>query len=186
LEDTKIIQMYWDRDEAAIVATAEKYGNYCRSIANNILGNNEDAEECVNDTYLRVWNSIPPHSPNVLSAYLGRVTRNLALNKYSQKFAGKRGGGEIPIVLDELTEIVSCTENVEQEIDNKELVDAINMFLDTLTPKQRIIFVSRYWYTDSITEIAACQGMKKGTVSMTLNRIRNKLQNYLSERGFEL
>lgn len=186
MEDAKIVQLYWDRDEQAIPATSDKYGRYCTSIAKNILGNKEDAEECVNDTYLNAWNSMPPHRPNMLSTFLGKITRNLSFNRYKHNTAEKRGSGEFSMVLDELSEVVSGQDSVEQEMDYKELVKAINKFLDNLSPEKRRIFICRYWYADSISEIAARSGMKEGTVSMTLNRIRSKLCNYLLERGFEL
>ena len=114
MDDRTIIRLYWNRDEQAIPATAEKYGRYCASIAGNILGSKEDAEECVNDVYLHVWNSIPPHRPEVLSAFLGKITRNLALNLYKHNTADKRGGGELPAVLDGLAELVSGDEDTEQ------------------------------------------------------------------------
>lgn len=128
MDDGQIVQFYWDRDERAIPATADKYGNYCTSIAKNILGNPEDAEECVNDTYMRAWNSMPPHRPNVLSAFLGKITRNVSLNRYKQNTADKRGGGEVPAVLEEIAELVSDTDSVEQEVDRRELVKAIDAF----------------------------------------------------------
>lgn len=186
MDDTGIIQLYWDRDQNAITETAAKYGNYCTSIAKNILGNQEDTEECVNDTYMNAWNSIPPHRPNILSAFLGKITRNLSFNRYKHNHAGKRGGGEISAVLDELSGCVSGKDNVEQEIEYKELVKAIDSFLDTLPPEKRSIFICRYWYTDSISEIAKQFHMRENTVSMTLHRIRAKLQKYLMERGYEL
>ena len=186
MEDGKIIQLYWDRDEQAIPATAEKYGSYCISIARNILGNREDAEECVNDTYLNAWNSMPPHRPGMLSAFLGKIVRNLSFNRYKHNTAGKRGGGELPVVLDELSELVSGREDVEQAFYHRELVRSIDAFLDGLSPEKRSIFLSRYWYTDSISEIAARHGIKDGAVSMMLNRLRRKLHNFLLERGFEL
>ncbi len=116
MDDSKIVQLYWDRDEQAIPATSDKYGTYCISIAQNILGNQEDAEECVNDTYMSAWNSMPPHRPKILSVFLGKITRNLSLNRYKQNTAGKRGGGEVPVVLDEIAELVSDTGSVEQEV----------------------------------------------------------------------
>ena len=186
MEDTRIVQLYWDRDQKAITETATKYGNYCTSIAKNILGNKEDAEECVNDTYMNVWNSMPPHRPNMLSVFLGKITRNLSFNRYKHNNADKRGGSEISAVLDELSECVSGKDNVEQEIEYKELIKAIDSFLDTLSSEKRSIFVCRYWYTDSIAEIARQFNMRENTVSMTLNRIRLKLQKYLMERGYEL
>ena len=186
MDDAKIVQLYWDRNEQAIPATADKYGRYCTSIANNILGNNEDAEECVNDTYLNAWNSMPPHRPRILSTFLGKITRNLSFNRYRRNTANKRGGGELPVVLEELSDLVSGKDDVGQAFDQKELTKAIDTFLDRLSPKKRSIFVSRYWYTDSISEIAVRHGMNDGAISMTLNRLRLKLHNYLLERGFEL
>ena len=181
LEDARIVQLYWDRDEQAIPATADKYGSYCTSIAQNILGSYEEAEECVNDTYLHAWNSMPPNRP-----FLGKITRNLSLNRFKHNTADKRGGGELPVVLDELSELVSGNNGVEQEISRKELVKAIDTFLDTLSPEKRSIFVCRYWYADSISRIARKHRLNEGAVSMTLNRLRLKLHNYLLERGFEL
>lgn len=186
LEDSIIVQLYWNRDEQAITATADKYGSYCNSIARNILGSIEDSEECVNDTYLCAWNSIPPHKPIFLSTYLGKIVRNLAFNRYKQKNADKRGHGQLPAVLDELSDIVSGNDNVEHEIEQKEIVNAIDAFLSTLSLKNRNIFISRYFYTESISAISSKYNMKEGTVSMRLNRLRQKLHNYLLERGFEL
>ena len=186
MDDAKIVQMYFDRNEQAIPATADKYGNYCISIANNILGNHEDAEECVNDTYLNTWNAIPPHRPKMLSTFLGKIVRNLAFNRYKHNTADKRGGGEITAVLDELAGCVSGNDNVEQAYEHKELVAAINDFLGTLPAEKRNIFVCRYWYTDSISDIAARFDMTYSAVSMMLNRLRTKLHNYLTERGYEL
>ncbi|MGI6029279.1 MAG: RNA polymerase sigma factor [Candidatus Heteroscillospira sp.] len=186
MDDAQIVRLYWERDEKAIPATADKYGNYCASIAKNILGNQEDAEECVNDTYLNAWNSMPPHRPGVLSSFLGKITRNLSINRYRRSTAVKRGGGQLPAVLDELAGCVSGRDDVEDEFDRQELVKAIDAFLDTLSEDKRSIFVCRYWYTDSISDIAARHGMRAGAVSMSLNRIRAKLRGYLSERGFEL
>jgi RNA polymerase sigma-70 factor (ECF subfamily) len=185
MDDLKIVQLYWDRDEQAIPATADKYGSYCTSIAKNILGNKEDAEECVNDTYLNAWNSMPPHRPSVLSTFLGKITRNLSFNRYKHNTADKRGGGELLVVLDELADCVSGKDDMEQEFDHQELVKAINAFLDTLPRGKRSIFICRYWYTDSISDIANRHGMKDGAVSMTLNRLRANLHDYLLERGFE-
>lgn len=186
MDDEQILQLYWDRNEQAIPATADKYGNYCTAIANNILGNHEDAEECVNDTYLNAWNAIPPHRPKLLSAFLGKITRNLAFNRYKHNTAIKRGSGELPAVLDELAGCVSGNADTEQMCEHKELVAAINDFLGTLSSEKRNIFVCRYWYTDSIADIAARYDMTDGAVSMTLTRLRTKLHTYLVERGHEL
>ena len=186
MDDAKIVQMYFDRDEQAIPATADKYGSYCTSIANNILGNHEDAEECVNDAYLNTWNAIPPHRPKMLSTFLGKIVRNLAFNRYKHNSADKRGGGEMAAVLDELAGCVSGNEDVGQAYEYKELVAAINNFLGTLSTHKRNIFVCRYWYADSISDIAARYNMTYAAVSMELNRLRTKLHNYLIERGYEL
>lgn len=186
VDDSKIIQLYWDRNELAIPATSEKYGNYCSSIARNILGSAEDAEECVNDTYWNAWNSMPPNRPVILSAFLGKITRNLSFNKYKQISADKRGGGELAVVLDELSEVISGGDDVQQSLDHKELTAAINAFLGTLSAEKRSIFICRYWYADSVSAIANRYGLREGTVSMTLHRLREKLKRYLTERGFDL
>ena len=186
MEDVKIIQLYWDRNESAITETAAKYGSYCTSIAQNILGDHEDALECVNDTYLNAWNSMPPHRPNMLSTFLGKITRNLSFNKYKHDHAHKRGNGQIPVVLDELCECVSGKDDVQAEVEYHELVKTIDEFLDSLSPQKRRIFVCRYWYNDSITEIAKQFRMKENAVSMTLKRIRMKLQKYLIGRGYDV
>ena len=186
MEDKDIVKLYWERDPDAIKETASKYGVYCRVIARNILGNQEDAEECVNDTYLKAWNSIPPNSPNVLSAYLGKITRNLSFDRFRQKCADKRGEGEIELVLDELSECISDTAGVEDEVEKKELVRSINSFLDTLSQEKCSIFLCRYWYAMPVSEIAVRFGMSDGNVSVVLNRIRGKLKKYLIERGYDL
>lgn len=186
MEDSRIIELYWARSQNAIPATSEKYGQYCHSIAKNILGNDEDAEECVNDTYLGAWNSMPPHRPSVLSVFLGRITRNLSFNRYKHQRANKRGGGETALVLDELAQCVSGTGSVEGEIDRQELVEAIDTFLDRLPADKRSIFVCRYWYADSVSDIAKRFGLTGNNVSVTLNRMRKKLRDHLLERGFEV
>lgn len=186
MDDSKIVQLYWDRNEQALTATSDKYGNYCITIAKNILGNKEDAEECVNDTYMRAWNSLPPHRPNILSTYLGKITRNLSFNLYKRNTADKRGAGEVPVVLDEIVDLVSDTDDVEKEIDRRELVKAIDDFLGKLPADKRSIFICRYWYFDSISNIASRFGMTNNYVSVLLNRLRLKLHNYLLERGFEI
>lgn len=186
MEDREIVNLYWKRNTSAIKETDTKYGGYCKAIAKNILGNHEDAEECVNDTYLNTWNSIPPNRPNVLSTYLGKITRNLSFDRFRRRHAEKRGGGEIELILDELGECVSDTDSVEQEVEKKELVRAINRYLDTLTQEKCSIFLCRYWYAIPVSEIAARFGMSEGNVSVTLNRIRHQLKNYLEERGYDL
>jgi len=186
VNDKDIVRLYFNRDQRALSATAKKYGNYCTAIARNILESREDAEECVNDTYLSAWDAIPPNRPEILSAFLGKITRNLAFNKYKYNRAAKRGSGETAAVLEELAECVSGLEDVEQEIDRRELVAAINSFLDTLSPQKRNLFICRYWYSDSVSNIAKRHGMTESNVSVTLNRVRTKLKEYLTERGYAL
>ena len=186
LDDTKIVALYWDRNEEAIPVTAEKYGKYCLAVAGNILGNAEDAEECVNDTYLAAWNSIPPHRPAVLSTFLGKLTRNLSFNRYKKNTAEKRGKGEICAVLDELADIVSGTDSVASELERLELARAIDEFIGGLPKVKRDVFLCRYWYTESIAELSERFAMKPSAISMMLKRTRGKFQKYLTERGFEL
>lgn len=186
MDDSEIIRLYWNRDEEAIFATAEKYAGYCTSIAKNICESSADAEECVNDTYLAAWNSIPPQKPSVLSAFLGRLARNISLNKYKYNTAAKRGGGAVPAVLDELLEIVSDQEDVEQEVDRRELIDTINHFLSGLPAGKRQIFVRRYWYFESISVISTRFGKSENHVSVLLHRLRKSLREELLERGFSL
>lgn len=186
MDDAAIVQLYWDRSEQAIPATSEKYGKYCAVIARNILGNPEDAEECVNDALLNAWNAIPPHRPQDLSAFLGKLVRNLALNRYKHNTAHKRGGGQTTAALDEIAELVSDTDGVEREIDRRELVRALDDFLSTLSAEKRSLLVRRYWYFDSIPDIAARFQMTENHVSVTLSRLRRKLHSYLLEGGFEL
>ena len=186
MEDNKIIQLYWNRDTDAIEITKQKYGRYCTAIAQNILNNNEDAEECLNDTYLKAWNSMPKIWPKQLSVYLGTITRNLSFNRYKKKYANKRGSGEIALVLDELAECVSGKELVERQIEEKELITYINSFINLLPREKRTIFVCRYWYSDSIAQIAQENNMSIGSVTMILKRTREKLKEYLINKGVEL
>lgn len=186
MEDQRIIQLYFDRDEEAIPATAEKYGNYCATIARNILGTYEDAEECVNDTYLKTWDAIPPHRPGILSAFLSKITRNLAFNRYKHTHANKRGGGETTVVLEELASCVSGRETVEDALQYKALVEHINSFLGALSAEKRKMFVCRYFYTYSIEELSREFGGSYGSLTMTLSRLRDKLKSYLIKRGHEL
>jgi len=186
MEDSRIVQLYWERDQTAISVTTEKYGHYCQAIARNILGNEEDAEECVNDTYLRAWNSMPPNQPVILSAYLGKITRNLSLNRFKRRAAGKRGGGETEAVLEELEDCVSGEDDTEQEIFKRELLREIDEFLERQPKDKRGLFVRRYWYMDTIPELAERFRMSENNVSVSLNRIRRNLKSYLTERGYRL
>ncbi len=186
MNDNEIVQLFWDRNQQAIAAASQKYGGYCASIAKNILKNQQDAEECVNDAYLNAWNAIPPHRPAVLSAFLGKLTRNLAFNTYRRQCAEKRGGGEIALVLEELSDFISADDSVEQAMNRKTLVKEINAFLDKLPRAKRDIFVCRNYYADSVAAIARRFGLTQNNVSVTLNRIRSQLKKHLTERGFTL
>ncbi len=186
MDDREIVGLYFDRDMRAIEETSSKYRNYCTSVAMNILGNSEDAEECLNDALHSVWNSIPPQKPENLRTYIGRIVRNLSFDRYRKSSAKKRGGGEIPAVLDELFEIVSGKDTPETEIDRKELAKDINCFLEKMTKEKRSIFVMRYWYAMNVADISKKVGKTETNISVILNRVRNSLKTYLSERGYEL
>ena len=183
MEDSQIIDLYWARLEQAIQETDTKYGGYCRAIAHNILKSMEDSEECVSDTWLRAWNAMPPQRPSVLSAFLGRITRNLSLDRYKAARAEKRGGSSFPAALDELSECVPAGGSVEQTMDERELGQAIDRFLRTIPEKQCSLFLRRYWYVDTIAEIAVRYGLSESAVQMRLSRTRAKLCTYLEKEG---
>ena len=186
MNDQEIIALYWAKQERAISATAEKYGSYCHTIAYNILYDYFDAEECVNDTYLGAWNSIPPQRPNRLTAFLGRITRNLALNRYKHNKAAKRGGGQVEIALSELENCIPDIKGVEQIVEEALLVSVINRFLYAQAKTKRNIFVLRYWYLYSIRDIAAMYGERESKVKAILFRMRNELKKILEKEEFYL
>lgn len=186
MNDNEIVQLLFDRDEAGLKAVGEKYKSYCMKIAENITGSREDAEECVNDAFLRAWELIPPNRPEMLSTFLGKLTRNIAINRRKRLMAEKRGGGEAALVFEELSKAVKGGEDVEQEFDRRELSRAINAFLETLPEHKRNIFVCRYWYCDSVKKIAAEWGMTRTAVSVTLHRLRGELCEFLRKRGYEV
>ena len=184
MEDADIIALYFARDEAAIDETSRKYGSYCRTIADNILQNPEDAEECFNDALMRTWNAIPPQKPARLRLFLAKITRNLAFDRYAQNHTAKRGGGTICAVLDELAECVADTANVENALQSRELRKALSDFTAALPQRERQIFVARYFCADSIAQIARKHGIRENHVSVLLGRIRKKLRNHLEKEGF--
>ncbi len=186
MEDHEIVQLYLNRNEQAIRETSAKYGAYCTGIAMNILNSREDAEECVNDTYWKAWHVIPPHQPRILSAFLGKIVRNLSLNLWQRMHSAKRGGYEIAVILDELSEVVSGSESVEDSVMQKELIAAIDAFLHTLPEEKRRLFIRRYWYSESIGTIAEKCRRSENAVSAELGRIRKKLRNDLTERGYDI
>ena len=186
MKDNEILELYFLRDERAIAETKAKYGKYCQSIAKNILSDNCDAEECENDTYNAAWNSIPPQRPENLSAYLGKITRNIALKALRSKNAEKRKGSEAILSLDELEDCISCDKSISDELDNEELARIISDFLRSLKKTERQIFVCRYWYCDSIADICFRFGLGESKVKMMLLRTRNKLAKHLTEKGVYL
>lgn len=182
----KIVDLYWLRSESAISETKTKYGKYCYTIAHNILCNIEDSEECVNDTYLRAWNSMPQHRPSVLKTFLGKITRNLALNRYKTLSANKRNYGQVPLALDELQECIPGEDNTANIVDDMALAEIFNCFLASLSKEQRKIFMRRYWYLSSIKEIANEYSMGESKVKMSLMRSRNELKTLLEMEGMSL
>ena len=183
MEDETILDLYFAREEQAIAETGKKYGGYCRSIAFNILRSHEDTEECVSDTWLHTWNAIPPARPGCLRAFVGRITRNLSFDRCKYQQAAKRGGGALPLALDELGECIPSAQRVEYALEQKELAAAIDRFLRTLPEKDCNLFLRRYWYVDSISVIADRYGMKENTVKSILFRTREKLRKFLGEEG---
>lgn len=184
MDDKGIIRLYFDRNERAIDETAKKYGKYCFSIANNILSNREDAEESVNDTYLDTWNSIPPHRPNSLSLFLGKITRRISIDLYRRKNAQKRGSGEIPLVLDELYQCIFDEIDVEREFEKRHLSQVINEFVKFLPRNEQKVFICRYWYMDSIQSISERFGYSESKVKSMLYRTREKLREALRKEGY--
>ena len=183
MEDNQIIRLYCERSEEAIRQTAAKYGNYCHTIAYNILHNLEDSEECVNDTYWKAWGIIPPRRPKRLAAFLGKITRNLSLDRYRCYTAEKRGNGEMAVALEELGECVSSMENLDAHADEMVLTEILNRFLESLSAEQRRIFMRRYWYVSSVKEIAEDFGITESKVKMSLFRSRNELKSMLETEG---
>lgn len=186
MEDKEIVRLFRKRSEDAIQETAKKYGKYCHSIAYNILFNEQDSEECVNDTYFKAWENIPPHNPDKLSTYLGKITRNLALNKWDYYNADKRGMGQVPIVLEELRECIPAADSVEHVIDEIHFENIINRFLAALPRQKRIIFMRRYWYLSSVKEICADFHMSESKVKMILLRLRSDFRIFLEQEGVRL
>ena len=186
MDDKQIIDLYWARSESAIAETDKKYGRFCCRIAFNILTNSQDSEECVSDTYLKAWSIIPPKKPVKLSTFLGKITRNLALNRYEKYTAQKRGSGEVPVALDELAECIPDPNSVEQAVDNRILVDKLNIFLEGLPAETRKIFMRRYWEVCSIQEIAELYGISESKVKVSLFRTRGKLKSFLEQEGIAL
>ncbi len=185
MEDREIIELYWRRSERAIACSEEKYGAYCRAVARQILRSLEDTEECVSDTWLAAWNAMPPHRPAVLRTFLGRLTRNLAVNRRIYDGAQKRGGGEVTLALEELQECAGG-DTAEEAFEAAELGRLIDRFLRGLSASECNLFLRRYWYLDSIDMLAARYGLRPGAVKTRLHRTREKLRTFLRKEGYAL
>lgn len=181
--DHAIIQLFEERNEQALLETTGRYGTLCRSIARNIVGTEEDAEECLNDALFGAWNAIPPARPQNFGAYFLTLVRNFALKKYAAAHAEKRGGGQMTAALDEISEILASGEDVERDIDRRSMLDAVTRFLGTLPDYQRNLFVRRYYHTSSIAELAELFEMSESNVKVTLSRVRKRLRDQLRKEG---
>lgn len=185
MDDSKIIELFWERSERALKEISAKYGGYCRAIAGNILGNWQDIDECLNDTWLAAWNSIPPQKPRSLSVYIGRITRNHALNRRKNLNAQKRGGGQTEAVLEELRECLSGSD-MDDQLDELVLRDAINTFLRGQRSQNRAIFLRRYWAMERVEDIAMDLGLGRGQTANILYRMRRELKKHLEKEGITL
>jgi RNA polymerase sigma-70 factor (ECF subfamily) len=186
LEDLKIIELFFERKECAIAETERKYGRYLSKIAYNILFDTEDSEECVNDSYMKTWNIIPPQKPKVLRTFLGKITRRLAIDIFRKKHAEKRGNSEFALSLSELDECIPENFSAESAFVQKELSESINRFLSSLSKENRDIFICRYFYSDSIKEIASFFGTSESKIKSSLFRSRKALKDQLEKEGFYL
>ena len=179
MEDQEIIARFFARDEKGLTAARARYEPYCAAVARSLLNDPRDQEECLSDTWLRAWNAIPPQRPRSLGAFLAKITRNLAINRLRDGNAQRRGGGQVPLALEELGECVSPEGSPEVELDRQAAVEALDRFLDGLPPLQREVFLRRYWYLDSIEDIARRAGWSKSRVTTTLHRLRVRLRAHL-------
>ena len=184
--DEQILALYFARNEDAIRETAVKYGSYCLAIAHGILGDDGDSEECVNDTYLRAWKMIPPWRPARLSTFLGKITRNLALDRWRSRTADRRGGGQMMLALEELETCLPSCDSTEHVVDDLTLTAALERFLAQLSVETRRIFLRRYWYMSPISTIAAELGLSESKVKMVLLRARKKLKHDLEKEGIQI
>lgn len=185
MEDNQIIELYFQRNESALTETAKKYGTFCLHIAMNVLTVREDAEECVNDTYHTAWNQIPPTRPDSFKAFLGRIVRNFSISKYRAMHAKKRFNG-LEVMLSELNDCIPAWEDVEQEIEAKELTEYINIWLEGLKAEDRVLFVRRYWYGEEVRELAKRCGISATQMTQKMLRLRRKLKVFLTEKGVVL
>lgn len=183
LEDRQIVSLYWDRDETAIDHTDKKYGKYLAKIAYNILADREDSQESVNDTYLAAWDSMPPHKPEVLSTYLGKLTRRISIDLFRKKNSQKRGSGEYILSLHELEGCIG-SDTTQQAADLQLLTDAIAQYLRTISPEARNVFIGRYYYLDPVKQIAQYCRISESKAKILLHRTRQGLWEHLAKEGF--
>ena len=186
MRDEKIIDLYWERNEQAIKHTDEKYGKYLTKIAFNILADTEDSKESVNDTYLAAWNSMPPQRPTALSAYLGKITRQISIDIFRKRNREKRKGSEYAVSYDEISEVLSAGDMTEEQVQAKLLGEAINRFLSDQPKEVRNLFIGRYYFLDPLKEAARYCGMSEGKAKSILYRTRILLKEYLQKEGFEI
>lgn len=184
MNDSQIIELYWNRNTKAISASMEQYGAYCFSVAYGILDDAQDSEECVNDTWLRAWNAIPPTRPTVLKVFFAKITRHLSFDRYKARKSLKRGGGDTMLVLEELAECIADESNVEGQVNAKELGEVINQFVLSLSEREQNLFVRRYFFSEPIKVIADRYEMNENYVNVTLSRIRKRLRSHLSKEGY--
>ncbi len=182
IDDEKIVDLFFMRSEQAIWELDSKYGTFCRRLSYNIVNNRQDAEECVNDAYLGAWNAIPPEKPDPLLTYLCRIVRNVSLKMYHRKEAAKRSS-TYTIAMEEIEACIAAPNMVETEFEARELARIIESFLDTLTAENRVIFMRRYWFSDSCKDIAEFVGLSEKNITVRLTRIRKKMKKYLIEKG---
>ena len=183
MTDAEIIALYWQRSERAIDESDRAYGSYCNTVAYNVLGTREDALESVNDTWFAAWNAMPPHRPDSLKAFLGKLCRRIAISRLRKNNSQKRGGGEAMLALEELTECLKSRSDPAEAVEAKELAAGVDRFLATLSRQDRVIFTARYWYLLPVEQIAGRLGLKGGTVKSSLYRSRGKLRRYLEKEG---
>ena len=185
MEDAAIIGLYWARDERAVAASEEKYGRLCRSLSQDILDSREDAEECVNDTWQRAWDTMPPQRPGSLRAYLARITRNLSIDRWRAKRAEKRGRG-LDVLLDELEECLPAAPSAEEISEARETARAVGRWLDTLPQADRTAFLRRYWYGQRVDQVARQAGCSPNSMAKRLGRLRNGLRKALEQEGISV
>lgn len=183
MDDNRIIDLYWERSQQAIAESEKKYGTYCRTVARNILDRAEDAEECVNDTWLRAWDAMPPQRPSALQAFFGRLTRNLSLDRWRRERAQKRGGDRVELALEELEDCLAARDRVEEQVDAQNTARLISDFVRGLPKQDGVLFVRRYWYLDDIQTLAKRMGMGQSQVKSRLHRIRLRLKVELEKEG---